>query len=128
MSEEIENLTIEAISTKTNSIMSNDIWYPVIGNAVNYLSKYKKDDNIKVKIVDGKVTYITPITESKPKSEEIKDKPIVSPYDHKQDLILAQSTLKEAVQLAIANNKPFIQNVKDVHKELFKYMKEEGYK
>ncbi len=66
-------------------------------------------------------------------SEETKSTISISPYEHKQDLILAQSSLKEAVQLAIHIETPGTTNdllikVKEIHKDLFNYMKKEGYK
>jgi len=64
-------------------------------------------------------------------------KPTISPYDDKSDKILAQSTLAQSVQITMfilkdtdimAEEIDVFNEIKEVHKKLFKYMKNEDYK
>jgi len=96
-----------------NNIAFGEIGYGVLNS--NWLNEWQK-----LKDADKKLDEVT--SSSTPK--------VISPYDDKQNKILAQSTLKEAVNIAIANNAPDVtlKDIMQIHKELYDYMSNEGYK
>ena len=65
-------------------------------------------------------------------NKEVSKKPLSSlPFDIRDEKILAQSTLKEAVQLYINANPGDAVNFEvliDLHKSIYAYMSEGGYK
>lgn len=56
------------------------------------------------------------------------DKNKISTFDKKDQKIIAQSTLKEAVKLCIAKRNVKFDYIKTVHKRLFDYMIKEEYR
>ena len=109
-------------------------------------------DSIKVGDIGYAMMNTNWINEWQPLEEEVKEektpeppkeekdtptvpveKPVVSPYDDKQEKILAQSTLKEAVQIynhnfAIPGDPIDYEKLFEIHRGLFAYMNEGGYK
>ncbi len=145
MSEEFTKMTIGAISMKNSSIMNadGDIWYRLDEAAAKYLNTFKKGDNVNVKLEDNKIVWIKKLDGQgnyTPKSTATTTSTHTSTFTGNtdvQDMILAQSTLKEAVQLVgfvlrtknlEEENINIIDLVKTTHKELYKYMKDGGYK
>jgi len=87
----------------------------------------------------GWLFFVNPNKEEKKVEQRKEETKVVIPKapevpksvwnDTKQDDILAQSTLKIATEITIAvyGNKTSLENVKGMHRDIFKYMKEKEY-
>ena len=143
MTGEFEKLSVCAVSMKNSSLMDADNkWHKLSELAAKQLSFIKKGDNVSVKFENNFIVWIkkldaagdlpktTPTTTSTGKPENLVH------FEDKSDLILAQSTLAQSVQMisiALKNrdleHEPInvMDLVKTTHKELYKYMKNKDY-
>lgn len=131
-----ENIKIEAISLATCSIKFNDGWLPVIGKAKEFLKNYKKDESARIGIENERVFFISKLKSNSIKAKEPSAKPKeepkpeekpttnpISPWEVKQDLILAQACMKVAGQTS--ND---VDTICENTKKLFAWMKAGKYK
>jgi len=103
-------------------------WALVNTNWVNEWQPIESEDDC------GKSKYeVSPPKKEEPKVTDVypaEKKPL--PFDIRQEIILSQSTLKEAVQLynRIYGDGPEIdyEKVFEIHRRIFTYMSEGGYK
>ena len=105
-----------------NDLREGEIYEGLANNEyINFIFSIKNDKKEEKKVEQRKEENVVI-----PKAPEV---PKSIWTDTKQDEILAQSTLKEAVNIAIASlgNKITLDAVEEYHKRLYQYMKNKKY-